>query len=111
MIGNVNHNMIFCSFLQGYGKKLINLVGGESLDKNDTSIALVLLFEDPINDPLPVIWCLATMWSNFWSCYLGKRNVETYAVRADLEAKIRLLRTTRKHQNIIDYAEFLLNNS
>ena len=85
MIGNVNHNMIFCSSLQGIGRKLINFASGKSLDK--TIQLPQCMFEDPNNGSLPVVWCVATMWLNFWSSYLGESNVDPYVVRADSEAK------------------------
>ena len=47
---------------------------------------------------LPVVWFLAEAWRSIWeSRVLGKRP-ELYKVRADLEAKVNLLRETRHRE-------------
>ena len=43
----------------------------------------------------PAVWFLAVAWNTIWECRkLGKRP-ELYKVRAELEAKVNLLRETR----------------
>ena len=44
---------------------------------------------------LPVVWFLAGAWSSIWESRKLGRRTELYKVRADLEAKVSLLRETR----------------
>ena len=53
---------------------------------------------------LPLVWMLATVFLAIWKLRVDKSRVQLYEVRAQLEAKINLLRETRYHHsaNILD---------
>ena len=55
----------------------------------------ILLMEITPSNELPVVWFLAVAWMNIWSTRKSTRRLEYYKVRADLEAKVSLLRETR----------------
>ena len=57
----------------------------------------VLQLQLDLQDPheLPVVWFLAVAWSSIWESRRLGRRPELYRVRADLEAKVSLLRETR----------------
>ena len=57
--------------------------------------ALRLQFESEETSELPVVWFLAVSWTAIWEARLLGKRPELYRVRADLEAKISLLRETR----------------
>ena len=44
---------------------------------------------------LPLVWLIATIFNAMWKFRESKNKVEPYRVRAELEAKINLLRNTR----------------
>ena len=46
-------------------------------------------------DEYPVVWFLAVTWTNIWESRRTGRRPELYRIRADLEAKVSLLRKTR----------------
>ena len=46
-------------------------------------------------DEYPVVWFLAVTWTNIWDSRRIGRRPELYRIRADLEAKVSLLRKTR----------------
>ena len=43
----------------------------------------------------PLVWLLATVFQAIWSIRVVKSKVQLYEIRAQLEAKINLLRETR----------------
>ena len=52
---------------------------------------------------LPLVWMLATVFLAIWKLRVDKSRVQLYEVRAQLEAKINLLRETHHHSaNIFD---------
>ena len=80
------HALIRCPGNQGAGQ------AGDEL-QDQSVLKLQLDVEEPLQ--LPVVWFLAVAWLSLWeSRKLGKRP-ELYKVRADLEAKVSLLRETR----------------
>ena len=87
------HALIRCPGNQGVGQAVLQcLPPGDEL-QDQSVLKLQLDVEEPLQ--LPVVWFLAVAWLSLWeSRKLGKRP-ELYKVRADLEAKVSLLRETR----------------
>ena len=87
------HALIRCPGNQGVGQAVLQcLPPGDELQEQSV-LKLQLDVEEPLQ--LPVVWFLAVAWLSLWeSRKLGKRP-ELYKVRADLEAKVSLLRETR----------------
>ena len=46
-------------------------------------------------DEYPVVWFLAVAWMGIWESRRSGKRPELYRIRADLEAKVSLLRKTR----------------
>ena len=87
------HALIRCPGNQGTGQALLHCLPLQAGLQDHCVLKLQIDLEDPLE--LPVVWFLATAWNSIWeSRRLGKRP-ELYKVRADLEAKVSLLRETR----------------
>ena len=50
---------------------------------------------------LPLVWSLAVAWHALWNLRLNKTRPQLYLVRAELEAKVSLLRECRRFSNEI----------
>ena len=87
------HALIRCPGNQGIGLAVINCLPGERELQDHHVLKLQLDLEEPLE--LPEVWFLAAAWNSLWeSRRLGKRPL-LYKVRAELEAKVSLLRETR----------------
>ena len=87
------HALISCPSNQGVGQAVLGCLPVVAGVQDQHVLKLQLGLEAP--DELPVVWFLAVAWSCMWECRrLGKRP-ELYKVRAELEAKVSLLRETR----------------
>ena len=58
---------------------------------------------------LPTIWVLAVSWWNIWEARTAGKQPELYKIRADLEAKVSLLRETRHHTNNVVMIEEIIS--
>ena len=58
---------------------------------------------------LPLVWLVATVFSAVWQLRLEKKQVQLFEVRAELEAKINLLRETRYSGSAIKLDELVEN--
>ena len=58
---------------------------------------------------LPLVWLVATVFSAIWQLRLEKKQVQLFEVRAELEAKINLLRETRYSGSAIKLDELVEN--
>ena len=90
------HALVTCEGNMGVGRAVLDCVSRQ-VDKLTDVQALRLQFEESLE--LPVVWFLAVSWTSIWEARLLGRRPELYRVRADLEAKVSLLRETRKLYN------------
>ena len=58
---------------------------------------------------LPVVWMISTVFSAIWKLRTDKSRVQLYKIRAQLEAKVNLLRETRFTNSAIVLDEFVVN--
>ena len=90
------HALISCPSNQGIGQAVLGCLPVETGVQDQHVLKLQLGRE--AHDELPVICFLAVAWSCIWECRrLGKRPT-LYKVRAELEAKVSLLRESRHSQ-------------
>ena len=59
---------------------------------------------------LPVVFVLAVVWSMIWESRRLGRRPELYKVRAELEARVSLLRETRRHAEAADEITSIISN-
>ena len=58
---------------------------------------------------LPVVWMISTVFSAIWKLRADKSRVQLYEIRAQLEAKVNLLRETRFTTSATILDEFVVN--
>ena len=92
------HALISCPGNVGVGRKVVDCVTDHVLAESDLHL-LRLDFQAEEAHELPVVWFLAVSWLSMWEARSKGRRPELYKVRAELEAKVSLLRETRVHQN------------
>ena len=91
------HALVRCPANQGIGEAVLGCLSDDIQDgvPDDEVLQLHLPLEADLE--LPVVWFLAVAWNAIWECRKTGKRPELYKVRADLEAKVSLLRETRHH--------------
>ena len=84
----------------------LSLPNGNSMA--DKVLKLQLVLEDPYE--YPAVWFLAAAWLSIWEIMIVGKRPELYKVRADLEAKVSLLRETRRHSESAEVISIMLSN-
>ena len=74
----------------------------------DKVLKLQLVLEDPYE--YPAVWFLAAAWLSIWEIMIVGKRPELYKVRADLEAKVSLLRETRRHSESAEVISTMIYN-
>ena len=92
------HALVRCPANQGIGEAVLGCISQHIQDgvPDDEVLQLHLHLDGDLE--LPVVWFLAVAWNALWECRKLGRTPELYKVRADLEAKVSLLRETRHHE-------------
>ena len=83
-------------FLLGWGRSKITLAGLYPIWDGMFRGLNIFLCD---HQELPVVWFLAVAWSSMWESRKLSRGPELYRIRADLEAKVSLLRETRQSES------------
>ena len=97
--------MIFFDGNDGVGIRLLNKLRG-LLPGLEVEAALRLDMKLEQDLELPVVWLLATVLHSVWTLRQAGGKVQLYFVRAQLEARINLLRETRFNIIIFRLEEF-----
>ena len=92
------HALVRCPANQGIGEAVLGCISQHIQDvvPDDEVLQLHLHLDGDLE--LPVVWFLAVAWNALLECRKSGRRPELYKVRADLEAKVSLLRETRHHE-------------
>ena len=103
------HTLIKCPANQEIGEAVLLCLSDHIEDGVDDQavLQLHLHLEDALE--LPVVWFLAVAWSSIWESRKVGRRPELYKVRADLEAKVSLLRETSHSEAAEKIASLILN--
>ena len=92
------HALVYCSGNCGAGTDVFNslkkFVPGLKVDD-----VLRLDFHVEEGLQLPLVWVLGVAWNTIWDLRSKKAKPATYLVRAQLEAKVALLREGRRFTN------------
>ena len=92
------HALVHCQGNNGAGAALLS--GIQSLAPGlQPEEALRLELEVDENTELPLVFALAVAWSTIWDLRQKKTRPQTYLVRAQLEARVTLLREGRRYRN------------
>ena len=91
------HAFFLCTWNDGIGERVL-----ASIEEYTPHVlpeqVLRLEFKIPEEQKLPIVWLLASVLNIVWNLRRSKSRVQLYEVRAQMEAKINLLRETR-HSN------------
>ena len=90
------HALIRCPGNQGVGQAVLHCLPPASAGIGDHKVLKLQLQLDNSFE-FPAVWFLAVAWFTIWECRKLNKRPELYKVRADLEAKVSLLRETRRH--------------
>ena len=86
------HALILCDANNGVGYRVLRCMQNYLPDA-ESALRLELNVEEDLQ--LPLVWLLASVFLAIWKLRLDKARVQLYEVRAQLEAKVNLLRETR----------------
>ena len=93
IVENLPHALVHCSGNSGVGEMIVQraltIAPSSTIDK---LLQLELKVEG--DDELALVWWLAAGFQALWDLRMAGKRVEPYLVRAQLEAKINLLRET-----------------
>ena len=92
-VENLNHALVTCPANQGVGVAVLAALPTEVGVDGHPALSLQLPVADQLE--LPVVWFLSVAWSSIWEQRCTGNRPELYKVRADLEAKVSILRKTR----------------
>ena len=90
------HALIRCPGNQGVGQAVLHCLPPASAGIGDHKVLKLQLQLDNSFE-FPAVWFLAVAWFSIWESRKLNKRPELYKVRADLEAKVSLLRETRRH--------------
>ena len=91
---DLEHALVLCQSNNGVGQRLMECL--RDFVPN-VEVGSALRLELDVDDDMehPLVWMLATVLQAVWSLRVAKSKIQLYDIRAQLEAKINLLRETR----------------
>ena len=108
---DVMHALVTCAGNGGVGRSVLDCVAahiGVGGMTDEQAIRLHFVCED--SNELPMVWFLAVAWTSMWETRMAGKRPELYRVRADLEAKVSLLRKTRHFKADAEEITIMINN-
>ena len=93
VIEDLSHALIECSANDQIGEQIVSVA--TRCSTNDWPKIITLQMELDPSTELSVVWFLAVAWHSIWKSRSSSRRPERYRIRAELEAKVSLLRETR----------------
>ena len=104
---DLEHALVSCPSNYGIGNAVLESLPPGNRVHGQHVLRLQLALED--HHELPVVWFLAVSWSSIWESRKLGRRPELYKVRADLEAKVSLLRETRHAEAAEEITSIIAN--
>ena len=101
------HALIRCPGNQGTVQSVLDCLLLTGVQDQDV-LHLQIDLEEHLQ--LPVVFILAVVWSMIWESRRLGRRPELYKVRAELEARVSLLRETRRHAEAADEITSIISN-
>ena len=92
------HALVLCAGNDGVGSRMMSCLR-QYCPNLEVEAALRLELDVDEVHQLPLVWLVATVCSVVWKLRIEKSRVKLYDVRAQLEARINLLRETRISPN------------
>ena len=88
---DLQHALVVCPGNAGVGQAVLQCLPQPQEDEKVLKLQIVV----GADTEYPVVWFLGVSWMSIWDSRKIGRRPELYKVRADLEAKVSLLRETR----------------
>ena len=88
---DLHHALVVCPGNAGVGQAVLQCLPQPQEDEKVLKLQIVV----GADSEYPVVWFLGVSWMSIWESRKMGRRPELYKVRADLEAKVSLLRETR----------------
>ena len=101
------HALLHCPGNNGVGVSILSSI--QSLVPNlqaQDAICLDLNVDDTLE--LPIVWALAVAWSSLWDLRQKRTRPQLYFVRAQMEARIALLRECRRFRDASDTIDTII---
>ena len=96
------HALVHCPGNNGVGASILSCI--------TRYVPGISVEEVEENVELPLVWSLAVAWHALWKLRLNKTRPQLYLVRAELEAKVSLLRECRRFSNAIGAIDTIIGN-
>ena len=101
VVEDLPHAFFHCGFNGEAGTHLLNYLSSKYAGTSP-SHALSLNFDVAQNDELPLVWFTGFFLQNIWLARTQKKQPHLFSIRADLEARVSLLReTSLKDESIL----------
>lgn len=91
------HALVSCPSNQGVGHAVLHCLPTDNRVDDYKALRLQIELDESLE--YPAVWYLAVAWSSIWESRRLGRRPELYKVRADLEAKVSLLRETSRFKD------------
>ena len=91
---DILHALVRCTGNQGVGQAVLQCLPHDAGVDEYKALRLQLDLEESLE--YPTVWFLAVAWKCIWESRMVGKRPELYKVRADLEAKVSLLRETSR---------------
>ena len=92
-------SLIECPSNDGAGQYILNVLSRQMPAVSPRKV--ILLDFDFVGDKLPVVFFVATVLSDIWRCRIDKKPCRLHLIKANLEAKVNILRKSR-HRTAAD---------
>ena len=102
------HTFFHCKFNGEASTSLLNCLATQSPSITPNQV-LTLNFNAEETNELSLAWLTGQFLHNIWSARTMKKQPELYSIRADLEAKVSLLRETRFQNDCVLIEEMMQN--
>ena len=108
VVEDLQHALISCSYNRELSQALLDILSVDQANL-DLSQALTLNFVMEKQMELPVVWVTTNFLQEIWNHRKEKKRCVLVRVRADLEARVSLLRKTRFSESAAIISRMLSN--
>ena len=108
MSDDLLHTFFLCQFNGEASTVLLNCLATQSPNITPNQV-LTLIFNAEERNELSLVWFTGQFLHNIWTARTRKKRPQLYIIRADLEAKVSLLRETRFQNDSVLIEEMIKN--
>ena len=106
---DIPHALVHCPGNNGVGYSIFNCISSFVPGLTvENAVHLDFMVDDSLE--LPLVWSMAVAWLALWNLRQKKTRPQLYLVRAEMEAKVALLRECRKFSNDVALIDTIIGN-